>query len=60
MSDTEDVVREDVRPNENSFNTVSHSDAVMNEYRTLVQKMQAHFSKSISIRINQYIMFPET
>jgi hypothetical protein len=52
MSDTEDVLRKDVRSNENSSNTISHSDAVMNEYRALVQKMQAHFPK-----VDQRLLF---
>lgn len=52
MSDTKDVVREDVRSNENSSNTVSHSVALMNEYRTFVQKMQAHFPK-----VDQRLLF---
>jgi hypothetical protein len=52
MSDTEGVLREDVRPNENLSNTVSHSDAVMNEYRTLIQKMQDHFPK-----VDQRLLF---
>jgi hypothetical protein len=51
MYDTEGVLR-DVRPNENLSNTVSHSDAVMNEYRTLIQKMQDHFPK-----VNQRLLF---
>jgi hypothetical protein len=52
MSDTKDVLREDVRPNGNSSNPVSHSDAVMNVYRTLVQKMQTHFPK-----VDQRLLF---
>ena len=52
MSDIGDVLREDVRPNKHSSNTVSHSDAVMNVYRTLVQKMQAHFPK-----VDQRLLF---
>ena len=52
MSDTEDVLREDVRPSENSSNTVSHSDAVMNVYRTLVQKCKLDFRK-----VDQRLLF---
>jgi hypothetical protein len=41
-----------VRPNDNSSNTVSHSDAVINGYRSLVQKMQVHFPK-----VDQRLLF---
>jgi hypothetical protein len=52
MPDIKDALREDVRPNKNPSNTLPHSDAVMNEYRTLVQKMQAHFPK-----VDQRLLF---
>jgi hypothetical protein len=52
MSDVKDVLREDVRPKDNSSNTVSPSDAVMNEYRALVQKMQSYFPK-----VDQRLLF---
>lgn len=47
MSDTGDGLQEDVRlnDNDNPSNIISHSDAVMNSYKTLIQKMQDHFPK---------------